>query len=286
MKKTITIFTLCILCFYYCSSQDDNFKYLGQSEPTDTPKIFYLPILEGVGIERIAISNDYKQLYYTEIHPSEYPEHIIKYFNYDNGNWYGPYVFHQENNEYGPCFSPDNTKLFINGDYSVRTDSGWTTPVRFMKNRVVHYLQMTNLGNYYFLSFVNDSTTDVFKATIIDKDTIIIPLGLNMKSDVTNDYFIDPEENFILTSLHKAEIECYGRKDIFIRYRTEKGWSTPINLGKPINVENSWTTFGMCLSPDKKFMFYSQIVDHNVHVHWVRVDELFERLKEKYLKTD
>jgi len=279
MKTAIIFSVLCILNVSYGISQDEYFKYLGQTVPDETPKVFYLPFLEGAAVERIAISSDYKQLYYTEIHPGKNPVHNIKYFNFENDNWCGPYVFKQENNEYGPWLSTDNTRLFINGDYSVKTDKGWTTPVKFMKNRIIHYLQMTNLGNYYFLSFVNDSTTDVFKATITENDTIITPLGFNMKSDVTNDYFIDPDEKFVLTSLQKKEIECYGRKDIFIRYKIENGWSKPINLGKPINVENSWTTFGMCLSPDKKFMFYSQIADGKIHIYWVRVDKLFEKLK-------
>lgn len=280
LNKTITLCILCILNTINCIPQDKTFRYLGQAEPTETPKVFYLPVLEGAAIERVAISSDYREIYYTEIHPGANPKHIINYFKYENGNWYGPYVFKQNNNEYGPWLSPDNNTLFINGDYALRTDTGWTVPVRFITDRVVHYLQYTNQGNYYFLSFVNDSTTDVFRATIKDQDTIITPLGINMKSDVTNDYFIDPDENFILTSLHRSEIVCYGRKDIFIRYKTENGWTNPINLGKPINVENSWTTFGMSLTPDKKYMFYSQIHEKKVHIYWVRVDELFKQLKQ------
>lgn len=29
-------------------------------------------------------------------------------------------------------------------------------------------------------------------------------------------------------------------------------------------------------------MFYSQIVGHNIHIYWVRVDELFVELKRKF----
>jgi hypothetical protein len=280
MKKFIALNVLFILNLFYCIAQDKGFKYLGQTEPTDSPKVFHLPVLEGVAAERIAISSDYKEIYYTEIHPGENTKHIVKYYMYNGSIWNGPYFFHEKYNEYGPLLSPKNDMLLINGDYSIRTDTGWTVPVRFLKNRVVHYLQLTNLGNYYFLSFVNDSTTDVFKSIITEHDTILEPLGLNMKSKVQNDYFIDPDETFILTSLNRTEIECYGGKDIFIRYKTKEGWTKPINLGKDINTENSRTRFGMCLTPDKKYMFYTQIDSSGGHIFWVKVDELFKQLKE------
>ena len=286
MKRIIILCILGILNSHFCFSQNDRFKYLGQTEPTDVPRIFYLPIVEGVIAERIAIAANYREIFFTEIHPELNTEHIIKYYQFKNGNWYGPYIFNQKNNEYGPLFSPDNNTLFINGDYCNRTDTGWTAPSRFMNNRVIHYLQATNQGHYYFLSHVNDSITDVFKATITDRDTLLLPLKLNMKSNVTNDYYIDPDEDFILISLNKTEIDCYGGKDIFIRYKTKNGWTNPINLGKHINTENAKTRFGMCLSPDKKFMFYTQIDASGVHIFWVKIDELFKQLKEDYLEKE
>lgn len=285
MGKIITLCVLCILKFYDCFSQNDRFKYLGQTEPTETPGIFYLPFVNGVAAERIAISADYKEIFFTEIHPGLNTEHIIKYYQFKNNNWQGPYILNQINNEYGPLFSPDNNRLFINGDYCLRSNTGWTTPIRFMAVRNIHYLQETNQGHYYFLSYVNDSITDVFKAKITERDTTLFPLGFNMKSKVTNDYFIDPDEDFILISLNKTEIECYGGKDIFIRYKTKAGWTKPINLGKLINTENAQTRFGMSLSPDKKFMFYTQIDPSGVNIYWVKIDKLFKQLKVNYLEN-
>jgi hypothetical protein len=280
MKKIIKLFALSILNVCYCISQVESFKYLGQAEPLDSPKVFNLPVNVGDPAERIAISSDYKEIYFTEINPGGNPVHKVKYYKYNGKLWTGPYVFCEKCNEYGPLFSPDNNMLLINGIYSIRNDTGWTAPVKFLENKVVHYLQLTNLGNYYFLSYVNDSTTDVFKVIINKQDTIVEPLGLNMKSKVLNDYYIEPDETFILTSLNNQEIKCYGGKDIFIRFRTKEGWTNPINLGKHINTELSKTRFGMCLSPDKKYMFYTQIDKSGVHIYWVKVDELFKQLKE------
>ena len=193
-------------------------------------------------------------------------------------------------NEYGPSLSPDNSKLFINCDICDRTAAGWSQPTRFLKSKSIHYLQMTDNGNFYFLSFVNDSTTDFFKMVVKDKDkdkdTTFQALGLNMKSTVQNDYYISSDESYMLVSLNKSEIQCFGGKDIFIRFKTKSGWSKPINLGNEINTNNAFTRFGMSLSPDKKIMFYTQVDPNGVFVYWVKIDGLFKRLKDREISNN
>jgi hypothetical protein len=209
MKKIIAICGLTVLNIGYCFSQDEGFKYLGQAEPLDSPKVFLLPVNEGVPVERIATSSDDKEIYFTEINPEGNPIHIVKYSKYKGNIW------------------------------------------------------------------------DVFKVIINKQDTVSEPLGLNMKSKVQNDYYIDPDETFVLVSLNQTEIKCYGNKDIFIRFRTNGGWTKPINLGKKINTELPVTRFGICLSNDKKYMFYTQgNMSLGMRIYWVKVDELFKQLKE------
>lgn len=286
MKRFIII-NLILFCFVsFSKSQDLGFRYLGQSEPTETPKVFQLPVMDGVAGERIAVSNDYKELYFTEIHPSNNTRHIIKQYRFNGKIWNGPYVLFDGYNEYGPSLSIDNSKLFINCDYCKRTETGWSQPVRFLNNKAIHYLQETDKGNYYFLSFVNDSTTDIFKMIVNNKDTTFQAFGLNMKSKVQNDYYIATDESYLLVSLNKSEIKCFGGKDIFIRFRTSSGWSKSINLGNEINTDNAFTRFGMSLTPDKKFMFYSQVDPNGVHVFWVKVDDLIKRLREQALLNE
>ena len=281
MKRCFT-FSLILICFVsFCKSQDYGFRYLGQTEPNETPKVFQLPVMDGVAAERIAVSSDYKELYFTEIHPSNNTRHIVKQYRFNGSIWNGPYVLFDGYNEYGPSLSIDNSKLFINCDYCKRTETGWSQPVRFLNNKVIHYLQETDKGNYYFLSFINDSTTDIYKMIVTGKDTTLQAFGLNMKSKVQNDYYIATDESYLLVSLNKSEIKCFGGKDIFIRFRTKTGWSKPINLGNEINTNDAFTRFGMSLTPDKKFMFYSQVDPNGVHVFWVKVDDLFKRLREQ-----
>ena len=60
MKKNSSILA-CFLIFGICQAQDESFKYLNQPVPNDTPKIF----MKGVA-ERIAISNDFKEIYFND----------------------------------------------------------------------------------------------------------------------------------------------------------------------------------------------------------------------------
>lgn len=259
----------------------ESFWYLGQEEPSDTPAVFQLPKSEGFfTAERVAISSDNREIYYTELTGYGTDSKIrSKYFKFNGESWDGPCILSEEHG--GPSLSPDNNVLFLEDHYLTKNDSGWEVPARFSKDSVVHYLQQTNSGNYYFLSFVNDSTTDVFRMSINQQDTITESLGLNMKSTVTNDYCMDPDETFILTSLNSTEIECYGWKDIFIRFKTEEGWSEPQNLGKKINTEVQVSRWGMSLSNDKKFMFFTTgSTPSDCFIYWVRVDDLFKQLKE------
>jgi hypothetical protein len=254
--KFITMCSLVLFNGISCFLQDDCFKYLGQAEPRDTPKVIHLPVNEGIPAERIAISSDDKEIYFTEIIGYGLNSiHRINYFKHNGNIWNGSFLLCEKCD--CPLLSPDNNIIFY-GYYPKRTDNGWTSPTMFLENRKVHFLQSTNPGNYYFLSFVNNIATDVFKVIFSQQETIIEPLGFDMKSSVPNDHYIDPDETFILLSLNRQEIKCYGNKDIFIRFRTDQGWSKPINLGNRINTEQAVTKYGMYMSNDKKYMFYTQ----------------------------
>ena len=150
MKKKIIIAVLSIINVYYCISQDDSFKYLEQTEPGVNPKVFHLPVSTGNPLERIAISSDFNEIYYTENNRRGNPRQKVKYYKYNGKLWTGPFILCEKC--CCPLFSPDNNLLLLNGYYSKKNDEGWTAPEKFLVNRKVHYLQLTNLGNYYFLS--------------------------------------------------------------------------------------------------------------------------------------
>ena len=66
--------------------------YLGQTPPGNTPKIFPLSVKQGFfAAERIAISNDGRDIYYSEL-KGYYPNtgESIKKYSYSDGKWTGP----------------------------------------------------------------------------------------------------------------------------------------------------------------------------------------------------
>jgi hypothetical protein len=117
--------------------------YLGQTPPNNTPKIF-LPNASG----RIAILRDGKEIYFRTVGEG------IKYFQYSNNKWSGPYKLFADK-YFAPTFSVDEKTLYFHllGDNnydtwcSSRNDTSWSIPSLFGKK--LYYFQLTNYGNKY-----------------------------------------------------------------------------------------------------------------------------------------
>ena len=66
--------------------------YLGQTPPTNLPKIFNLPITSGHrACERIAITSDGKEIYYGELNTYPPSSYRVKCFKYQDNKWQGPF---------------------------------------------------------------------------------------------------------------------------------------------------------------------------------------------------
>ena len=113
-------------------------NYLGQTPPGNTPKIFPLSVNQGFfAAERIAISNDSRDIYYSEI-KGYYPiqgENIKKY-RFSDGKWTGPFNLFEG---YAPALSVTGDTMYferkdlINNSetyISVKSSSGWGNPKR------------------------------------------------------------------------------------------------------------------------------------------------------------
>jgi hypothetical protein len=70
------------------------------------------------------------------------------------------------------------------------------------------------------------------------------------------------------------------RIELFVSFRDKKNnWSTPINLGDEIN-SDKFKTYRPVISPDGKFLFYSQTANKGAAIYWVStnvVDKLRPR---------
>jgi hypothetical protein len=250
----------------------DSDAYLGQTPPGTVRQKFNLSVISGCfASDRIAISPDGKEIYYSEIRGFSWTNYTVRYFKYSNGAWSTSQTLFE--NYLAPALSTDGNRLYLEAysnnytsHFSERNSSGWNTPTLsvFLTNPVnQHYLQVTNSGEYY------SSSTNSIKW-----------LG-------GGDFYISRDESYIiLASPNKGG---YGNADLFISYRkNDASWTNPKNLGQTVN-SSDWD-FGPYVSADNKYLFYSSgNLTTNLAVYWVRVDNIIDSLKRTnfipYVKT-
>ena len=258
--------------------------YLCQTPPGNTPKIFPLYVNQGFfAAERIAISNDGRDIYYTEI-KGYYPirgENIKKY-SFSDGKWTGPFDLLEG---YAPAFSViGDTMYFERKDVekksetyiSVKSRSGWGNPKRILtKLDKAHYYQVTKKGNHYISSIAGNGTglNDWCKVIITGADSTASSLGKPLNTGGENlDFFVSKDESYMIVT---------NRPMLAISYRKDDGsWTNPRNFGPKINFGlGSW---GPWVTPDNKYLFYSTGTKpdySDVYVYWVRIDGMIDSLR-------
>ena len=258
--------------------------FLGQTLPGNTPKIFPLSANQGFFVaERIVISNDGKDIYYSEIE-AYYPLKgaSIKKYTYSNGKWIGPIKLFEG---FAPALSITGDTMYferIESDrhsetyISVKNRAGWSNPKRILTGLdVAHYYQFTNNGNYYISSKSGSGAglSDWCKLNIKGVDTTALSLGRPLNTGGENqDFFISKDESFMIVT---------NRPLLGISYRKKDGsWTNPRNFGPEINFGlGSW---GPWVTPDNKYLFYTTGTKQDysdVCVYWVRIDGAIDSLK-------
>jgi hypothetical protein len=288
--KTIIISILYSLLLNTCFAQPipaDNL-YLGQTPPGNTPIVFQLPISSGTRpIERITISSDDKEIYYSEI--DGYPPNIlrIKCYKYLNDKWQGPSVVFE--GYMAPALSVNDSVMYmqknLNGTactyYSTRNSSGWSIPIRRLStNLATHYFQETNLKNYYLsTTFPGPSLRDISLLLINGTDTIIKNLGspINTSSN-EGDFFIAGDESYIIHA--RSTPPMAG--DLYISYKKGDGnWTNSKSLGSEINLPSPSWEYGPFVTQDNEYLFFSRggTAMPSYYTYWVKVDNIIESLK-------
>jgi hypothetical protein len=256
--------------------------YLGQTPSGNTPQIFNLSVNAGsFAAERIAISDDNKEIYYSEVH-SYYPTtgDTIKCYRFSGSTWTGPENLFQS--YLAPALSVNSDTMYFQNNSSVyesyfpvRNGTNWSNQQRLLASlNSAHYLQVTNNGHYYISSISNQSigAADWCKLFINGADTTAISLGLPLNSSVDNlDFFVSRDETFMI--LAKS-----GLKISFLK--NDGNWTNPKDLGPQINFGlGMWGPF---VSSDNKYLFYTTgtLPDYSdTYVYWVRIDSLMDSLK-------
>lgn len=279
IRFTIFFSLLVTICFAQTVPTDS--LYLGQTAPGDIPKIFKLRVSpEHFAAERITISNDNKEIYYSEI-KSYYPISAAKtkYYSYAGGKWTGPLLLFEDYCAPGLSIGGDamylensNFKTFL----SVKKGQTWSAPYRYLsKIDSAHYLQATNKGNFYVSSRPKNTIGlgDWCQLNVTGSDTTAVGLGMPLNTAWDNlDFFVARDETFmILTTVMGLSIS-YPKND--------GGWTNPRNLGTKINF--GLAMWGPYVTADNKYLFYTTGTKpdySDVNVYWVRMDGLIDSLK-------
>jgi hypothetical protein len=258
--------------------------YIGQTPPGNTPKALPLFVNKGFfAAERIAISNDGKDIYYSEIQ-GYYPirGENIKRYTFSDGKWIGPLDLFVG---FGPALSlTGDTMYFERKDpenesmtyISVRSGPGWGNPKRILtKLDKAHYYQITKTGNKYISSNSGNGAgmNDWCKIIITGTDSTASSLGRPLNTGGENlDFFVSCDESYMIVT---------NRPALAISYKKDDGtWTNPRVFGKKIDFGlGSW---GPWVTPDNKYLFYSTGTKpdySDVAVYWVRIDNVIDSLK-------
>jgi hypothetical protein len=270
------------------SSQGTFAGYLDQAPPDHTARVFRLQTHDGYFAgDRIAISADGRELYYTEV-TTTWSDYNIRYYKYSDNRWNGPFDLFP--GFLGPALSIDNKTMFFEkyNDsrtcwQSARIDSGWGAPTLctdLPDPKDKHYRQDTASNRRYASSrgAVNgigqmDISTDVKN----DATGAYQSLGRPLNSPGNEgDFYVARDETFIVFgSPHRGG---FGGGDLFISFRERDGsWSDPKNLGATVNTPGF--EFGPYVTDDKRYLFYSSSSDFTrVDIYWIRFDRLLETL--------
>ena len=254
--------------------------YLGQTPPGNIPKIFPLTVTKGFfAAERIAISDNGSDIYYSEI-KGYYPNtgESIKKYSFAQGKWKGPVTLFK--GYAAPALSVTGDTMYVETNFetyiSVKKDSGWTRPIKILTNLdSAHYYQVTRNGKYYIStkSGKGAGLSDWCRVLKNGSDTTAISLGQPLNSSGEDlDFFVAWDGSYIIVT---------NRPRLGISFRNNDGsWTNPRNFSPKIDFGlGSW---GAYVTPDNKYLFYSTGTKRDysdVHVYWVRIDEIIDSLK-------
>jgi len=275
--------------------QDSKYvHYLVDSLPKGKPVFVNLKTEKGfMATERILISKDGKIIYYgiRNGYDSISKAHILR-IDYKSNAWSKPQVVFADSAG-APAFSKNEKTLYFQYDdpiipkglYSKKTKSGWSTPKRF-KNSLLksHYLQSPKKNSYYYTAGINgeEKIQDVSHVTTTKSDTIIKQLGFNIRGDFS-DFYVSPDEDFLILLINKKHnadaYKFYGKSDLFISFKKNNVWETPINLGKKINNSVSPWNWGPYVTKDKKYLFFSSW-PKKVGTYMIDFEPIYNRLKQ------
>ena len=277
----IKIILLFILIGNNTFSQIDSIKYLRQTPPGDTPKVFAPGIICSSNVyEQYTLwSPDGMEFYYQHT-TADWESAETFYCYYDSSEWIGPVkigfgnpalqkvpdIF--ENIEWAmmPFLSSDGNFAYVMNDGNVwmseKSDTGWTEPqslnLPIEPGTETWWLSVTDDQTVYItLGHEAQSQYDIYRAKKVN-GTYPQLENMSLMIGTYQDFFhfIAPDESYIIISMYNAS-GGLGGYDLYISYKgTEKYWTKPKNLGSLIN--SSMFDMAAYVTPDQKYIFFTR----------------------------
>lgn len=228
----------------------------GQKQPV----LFEPEIVSGGGEFGLTISPDSKRALWVSSKGKRDTLKLMESLK-ENGRWSAPHVasFSSAMGEWkdiDPMFSPDGKKVLFQSNRNTNrpadrkdfdiwavdlTDSGWSDPYPLPDSINTEasesYASMTNDGTIYFMKEnenkmgLSDIYYSEYKQGRYQKPKNLgLPINTNERE---SNPFIAPNGKYII--YFSSDKNGLGEVDLYISFRTRKGWTIPRNLGAPIN---------------------------------------------------
>ncbi len=140
---------------------------------------------------------------------------------------------------------------------SFLTNDGWTQPAPIPElvdnNKNEGSPSLVLSGNLYFNALSESGDYDIF----VLKNGSDKPEALSRNINSTTfegDFFIDDKEQFIVFS-SANRLDSQGGTDLYISFKTEKGWTPALALDKGINTEGE--DFSPYITNDRKQLIFT-----------------------------
>ena len=189
-----------------------------------------------------------------------------------------------ENNHFigEPMLSADNQSLYFVADYppniwstSLTSSKEWGIPENLTVSTSEADWYPTATQKWLYFSNGTIHQFELNDSTRLRKSEVQLPTDAKPILDpyIADDFMIYGQE----------QSDGSGQTDMFLRTKTEAGWTTPVSLGPEINTDHF--EFAPYVSPDGKYFFFSRRDSWqsatSSNIYWVSIQFLEELAPKK-----
>ena len=270
-----------------CSRPPETAQELPPAGPPSLPPYAvagsaHAPVLFAPGIissgefeSHVAFTPDGRTVYFVRS-DAQFTRWTIYQSEYTDGRWSTPSVasFSGQYRDADPFVTADGRQLFfisdrpvagvVKGDMDIwvmdRTARGWSEPrnpgAPLNSPQSEWHPYLTRGGVLYFGSARDGGLglNDIYRAVFDGQAWQVENLGapVNTSGD-EYEPMIAPDESYLVFMAYRAD--GLGGSDLYLAWHRKGGWTTPVNLGPPVN--SAALELAPALSPDGRYFFFT-----------------------------